>query len=71
MFRFLNIFKLEFLPNYMKIIRERSRTYKGKDYYKYKVNIPEIILKQAKLKAGDELEVNMEYETIILKKRQN
>ena len=54
----------------MKVLRERSRTYKGKNYYKYKVNIPEVFLLNAKMKVGDELEVNVENETLILKKKQ-
>jgi len=53
----------------MKILRERSRSYKGTDYYKFKINIPEVILKQAHLKDGDELEVTTGHETITLKKR--
>lgn len=53
----------------MKILKEISRTYKEQKYYKYKVNIPEVVLKNAKLKDGDELEVNTESETIILRKK--
>ena len=52
----------------MKIIRERSRTYKGRDYYKYKVNIPEILLLNAGIKVGDELVAEVEGNKIILKK---
>ena len=53
----------------MKILKEKSRSYKGTDYYKFKINLPEVLLKQAHLKDGDELEVTTEYETIVLKKR--
>ena len=54
----------------MKIIRERSRTYKGKEYYKYKINIPEVVLQQAGLKVGDEIEVkDIKEHAITLKKR--
>ena len=52
----------------MKILKEKSREYKGKQYFKFKVNIPEVILCRAKLKAGDELEVSTENDKIILKK---
>ncbi len=52
----------------MKIIRERSRTYKGKDYYKYKVNIPEVLLLNAGIKVGDFIEAEVESNKIILKK---
>ena len=40
----------------MKILKERSREYNGKSYFKYKVNIPEPHLKNADFKEGDELE---------------
>lgn len=53
----------------MKILREKSRTYKGNPYYKFKINIPEIVLVKSKLKAGDELEVVVEDRSIILKKK--
>lgn len=42
----------------MKIIKETSRQYKGKSYYKYKINIPEKELKKANIKEGDELYVS-------------
>jgi bifunctional DNA-binding transcriptional regulator/antitoxin component of YhaV-PrlF toxin-antitoxin module len=53
----------------MKIIKEKSREYKGQKYFKYKINIPEMILSRAKLKAGDELEVTAENEKILLHKK--
>lgn len=53
----------------MKILKERSRRYKEQDYYKYKINIPEIVLHGAKLKAGDELEVETKDKMIILRKK--
>ncbi|MBU3913656.1 MAG: methyltransferase domain-containing protein [Nanoarchaeota archaeon] len=39
----------------MKILKEKSREYKGNSYFKYKVNIPEGALNRANLKEGDEL----------------
>jgi len=54
----------------MKILKEKSRTYKGHEYYKYKINIPENILIQSKLKEGDELDVDIESEKLILRKKQ-
>jgi hypothetical protein len=53
----------------MKIIREKSRTYKGKPYYKYKINIPEIELKKAGLNLGDEMELKIESRKLILTKK--
>lgn len=52
----------------MKILKEKSREYKGQSYYKYKVNIPEVELKKAGLRAGDELEITTSKEAIMLKK---
>ena len=52
----------------MKILKERSRTYNGKDYFKYKVNIPESFLINAGLKVGDELDIETQKDKIILKK---
>ena len=40
----------------MKILKEKSREYNGKSYFKYKINIPEKTLKDADFKEGDELE---------------
>ena len=53
----------------MKILKEKSRSYKGTNYYKFKINIPEVNLRQANLKDGDELDIEIRDEMIILKKR--
>lgn len=55
----------------MRIIKEKSREYKGTPYYKYKVNIPEVALGKAGLKVGDELEVETKKEEIILRKKKS
>lgn len=39
----------------MKVIKEKSREYNGKEYYKYKINIPEKILKEAGIQDSDQL----------------
>ena len=52
----------------MKILKEKSREYKGKPYYKYKVNLPEELLKKAGFKAGDELKADAKKGEIKLKK---
>jgi len=39
----------------MKILKVKSRTYKGKAYYKYRINVPEDLLRKAGFKEGDEL----------------
>ena len=40
----------------MKIDKVKSREYKGKPYYKYRVIVPEGIIKDSGFKVGDELE---------------
>lgn len=53
----------------MKILKEKSRTYKNQDYYKYKINIPEVELSKSGLNAGDELEIEARKDEIILRKK--
>jgi bifunctional DNA-binding transcriptional regulator/antitoxin component of YhaV-PrlF toxin-antitoxin module len=40
----------------MKILKVKSRNYNGKQYYKYRINLPEELLKEASFKEGDSLE---------------
>ena len=51
----------------MKILKEKSRTYKGQAYYKYKINIPETALMSSGFKEGDELEFEAERDIIKLR----
>lgn len=53
----------------MKIIKEKSRTYKNQEYYKYKVNIPIVEIDKAGLKEGDEVDVISGHHTITLRKK--
>lgn len=53
----------------MKVLKEKSREYNGKSYYKYKVNIPEKILKKAGFKVGDDLKPEAKKGEIKLRKR--
>jgi len=52
----------------MKVIKEKSREYKGESYYKYKINIPTKIVNDANIKEGDDYEFERKGENIILKK---
>ncbi len=52
----------------MKILKEKSREYKGKPYYKYKVNIPEDAINEAGFKEGDELKAVVKKGEIVLRK---
>jgi bifunctional DNA-binding transcriptional regulator/antitoxin component of YhaV-PrlF toxin-antitoxin module len=42
----------------MKILKVKSRNYKGKQYYKFRINLPSEDLEKAGFKEGDELEIN-------------
>ena len=53
----------------MKVIKEKSREYNGKAYYKYKLNIPSQILEEAKIYEGDELDVEVKNGKIEIKKK--
>tara|TARA_Y100000310_G_C20365010_1_gene660746 strand:+ start:312 stop:494 length:183 start_codon:yes stop_codon:yes gene_type:complete len=52
----------------MKLLKEKSRTYKGTNYYKYKVNIPEKVIRAARWKDKQEVDVKVDGEKIILSK---
>jgi hypothetical protein len=53
----------------MKILKEKSREYNGKPYFKYKINIPEEKLKDAQFKEGDELEAKASKGKIELRRK--
>ncbi len=53
----------------MKILKEKSRVYKGQVYYKFKVNIPQTALSQSGLRAGDELDITFGKQELILRKK--
>ena len=44
---------------FMRILKEKSREYNGKAYYKYKVNLPEKVIKEAGFEEGDDLKVEV------------
>ena len=53
----------------MKIQKRFLRKYKDKNYYKYMVNLPPMIIKEAGLEYGQELEIAVEKGRIVLKKK--
>jgi bifunctional DNA-binding transcriptional regulator/antitoxin component of YhaV-PrlF toxin-antitoxin module len=53
----------------MKIEKVKSRNYKGKQYYKMRIVLPEETLKQANFKPGDELEAEAKKGEIKLRKK--
>ena len=53
----------------MKIQKRFLRKHKDKNYYKCVVNIPPMILKEAGIEYGEEVEIKSEKGKIILKKK--
>jgi AbrB family looped-hinge helix DNA binding protein len=51
--------------------RQRSRNYNGTNYYKYRVTIPMQIAQQLKLEGGEELEISVVEDAIIIRKTLN
>ncbi|MEK6811120.1 MAG: hypothetical protein AABX96_01275 [Nanoarchaeota archaeon] len=54
----------------MKILKEKSRTYKDKAYYKFSINIPEVFLLSLDWKEGNELECKIEDKKLVLRKKE-
>lgn len=52
----------------MKIERVKSRKYKNKQYYKFRVVIPQEIIKKSELKEGDDLKIESKKGEIRLRK---
>ncbi|MCF7910552.1 AbrB/MazE/SpoVT family DNA-binding domain-containing protein [Candidatus Pacearchaeota archaeon] len=53
----------------MKVLKVKSRTYKDKNYYKYRINLPEKLLKKANISESDELEAEVKNGKIVLRKK--
>jgi len=53
----------------MKLQKQLSKKRKNKTYYKYVINIPPMIIKEAHLNYGQELEIAVEKGNIILKRK--
>lgn len=53
----------------MKIEKTKSRKYKNKQYYKYRIIIPEDILNQADFKEGNELQAEAKKGEVRLTKK--
>lgn len=54
----------------MKIQKQLSKKRKNKTYYKYMVNIPPMIIKEAGLEYGEDVEIKVEKGKIVLKKQE-
>lgn len=52
----------------MKVQKRFLRNYKNKEYYKYVVNIPPLILKESGIKYGEEIEIKSEKGKIVIAK---
>ena len=57
----------------LKIIlqKQRSRNYNGTNYYKYRVTIPIQIVGQLKLEGGEELEISVVEDAIVIRETLN
>ena len=53
----------------MRLQKRFLRKHKNKDYYKYIVNIPPLMVKEAGFDEGEELDVNVKSGRITLKKK--
>jgi hypothetical protein len=53
----------------MKIQKRFLRKYNNKDYYKYIVNLPPLILKEAGIEYNEEVEIKAEKGKVILEKK--
>ncbi len=53
----------------MKLQKRFLRKHKNKDYYKYVVNIPPMIVREAGFGEGDELDIKVKGGRITLKKK--
>lgn len=53
----------------MKIQKEKSRTYKGNAYFKYKINLPQGAVERARLNEGDEVAITAESGEILLRRQ--
>ncbi len=53
----------------MKIIKEKSREYKGTPYFKFRVNLPWKVIRGAGFKEGDELDAEYLEGQILIKKK--
>lgn len=53
----------------MKIQKRFLRKHKDKEYYKYVVNLPPMVVKEAGINYGDEVEVRSEKGKIVLEKK--
>ena len=55
----------------MKLQKRFLRKHKNKDYYKYMVNIPPMMVKEAGFEEGDDLAVDAKNGKIVIKKRKH
>lgn len=53
----------------MRLLKVKSREYKGKNYHKYRINVPKKVIKKAGFKEGDDLEPSVKKGEIKLRKK--
>lgn len=67
----LKIYISHYVSDNMKIVRVKTRTYKSKTYHRYRIDLPEDKMNEAKLKEGDDLDIKSKKGELTLKKKQN
>ncbi len=68
-FRRLKVYIINAFNKFMKLQKRFLRKHKNKDYYKYIVNIPPMMVKEAGLKEGEELQINAKNGRLTIKKK--
>ncbi len=53
----------------MKVIKEKSREYNGKPYYKYKINLPQKIIQESGISEKDELDIEIKDDKVVITKK--
>ncbi len=56
------------VPQWVVVQRQRSRNYRGINYFKYRVTIPVKIAETLRLKAGEILEVSLVNRDIVIRR---
>ncbi|MFZ5955317.1 MAG: AbrB/MazE/SpoVT family DNA-binding domain-containing protein [Nanoarchaeota archaeon] len=54
----------------MKLQKRFIRKVNNKDYYKYILNVPPMIIKESGIKEGEEIDIKVENGKIVLRKKQ-
>ncbi len=62
------LIKLRYLSCFMRVLSQKSREYKGKDYKKHWIVIPNWIIEKLGWKTGDDLKADLKGKKLIIEK---